>query len=51
MSLKWNKKICIGKITESPLLPSPFEEQQSNGNKLNLAQLGQMLKQRLTGNR
>ena len=29
---KWNKKICIQKISESPFLPSPLEESsRTNG--------------------
>jgi len=32
MKLKWSKKICIEKITESPQLPSHFEElNKTNG--------------------
>jgi len=27
---RWNKKICIEKISESPTLPSPLEE-RNNG--------------------
>ena len=31
MPVKWNKKICIEKITESPMLPSPLEESAGMG--------------------